>query len=378
MLQGMNYQMTSGETLEFSVEGFRNVLGQIESDLQDSDVYKRVMASLQTLPAEVSNPVQRMVQAIGKEAIRLAFRRMVRRQGSSAAAPAQRPTAPDLVVASATAESPDSTYTIVTTIAPPPAGMVPSTEQDAIEAEAPVVAAITPASPDRNPLHPPAPEKPSVVKPQRRKRLSKKEQAAVALRESWEQRLQELGQKIRQSRQSKGYSIDYLHLRTQIPLHQLEALEAGDFERLPEDIYIRGFLRRVGDVLGVGGITLAEYLPKLDPVESILPSWYRPKEKTHQAPLHSVHLYLGYVALLAGGMTWISHQSAPKAPVAEPAPNTSPANLSAPPTKSSAPMQSEIDSPRRSSAEKGVKVSRAVQINPILFPGVAPPELALV
>jgi hypothetical protein len=69
--------------------------------------------------------------------------------------------------------------------------------------------------------------------------------------------------------------------------------------RLPEDIYVRGFIRQIGDALDLNGAAIANLIPLIDTVMNPVPSWY------HEQPsgdLHHLHLYVGYTALIAGTM----------------------------------------------------------------------------
>ena len=106
-----------------------------------------------------------------------------------------------------------------------------------------------------------------------------------------------------------------------IPLHHIEALSAGRVEELPEDVYVRDFIRRLGDVLGLDGAALVAALPAPEPLKSVLlPSAYQPEYKASRFYLTPTHLYLSYTALVAGavgGLAWISQQS-PKEPIYEP------------------------------------------------------------
>lgn len=133
--------------------------------------------------------------------------------------------------------------------------------------------------------------------------------------EQYQRCLCRLGQKIRQAREAQSISLAELHSKTFVPLHQLQAIEAGQGLYLPEDVYLRGFIKRIAPVLGLDSATLLESLPTPDPVKAILPSWYHPEEHTSsKLALHPVPLYLGYAALIAGGMAWVSNQTAPTVP----------------------------------------------------------------
>jgi cytoskeletal protein RodZ len=63
--------------------------------------------------------------------------------------------------------------------------------------------------------------------------------------------VRQLGEELLRVRQDRGISLYQLHLQTLVPLHHLKALETGQTDKLPEDIYVRGFVRRLGDALGL-------------------------------------------------------------------------------------------------------------------------------
>jgi hypothetical protein len=66
--------------------------------------------------------------------------------------------------------------------------------------------------------------------------------------------------------------------------------------------------------LGLNGVAMAASLPAPDPVKSVIPSWsHQPSESTG-FQFNSVHMYLGYTALIAGavgGLSFMSNQSLP-------------------------------------------------------------------
>jgi hypothetical protein len=290
-----------GGAKDTSLDDIRRIFAQIEADLYRSDVYRRVQSHLQNLPQELENQMQRVVRAIGREAIRLAFRSLVKQRKAEAIAlqlpqvrPPARPVPPP----------------------PPPPSPTPVISEPARLTPEPAAATpeVSVSNPELNEPSPPveestrqtaAPATPNFF----RRRLSKAQRAALA-RQNWENHLCQLGQEIRQTREAKSISLFQMHCRTNIPIHQLEALETGQIDRLPEDIYIRGFLRQVGNALGWNGAELAASLPTpfLDPVKAILPSWYRADEKGAWV-LNPMYLYVGYAVLMAGGLTWISQQT---------------------------------------------------------------------
>ncbi len=275
MVQELVYYPKGSETTAETVRAeLRSRMRQVEAELHHSSTYERVVSNLQTLPTEMGQQLQRMINAIGREAIRLAFREWADETPKLNLEPASAPTPP------------------------PPPRPTPATVPDRPEAETRSTAAslrpalIGTAYNSRN----------------QPRRLSKKEQAAQAALHAWETQLQSIGAQVRQVRQAQHQSPYQLHLKTQVPIYQIEALETGRIDRLPEDIYIRGFLRRIGDALNMDGVALAASLPPVDPVKAILPTWYHPSAPSG-AHLRPVHLYVGYAALLAGGFTWLMHQS---------------------------------------------------------------------
>ncbi|NEP09255.1 MAG: helix-turn-helix domain-containing protein [Symploca sp. SIO2C1] len=74
-------------------------------------------------------------------------------------------------------------------------------------------------------------------------------------------KLKEIGMHLKQHRQSLSISIEEVAKQTFIPLHILQALEAGESDRLPEPVYIQGFIRRYANVLKLDGAILANSFP---------------------------------------------------------------------------------------------------------------------
>ncbi|WP_066381859.1 MULTISPECIES: RodZ family helix-turn-helix domain-containing protein [unclassified Anabaena] len=72
-----------------------------------------------------------------------------------------------------------------------------------------------------------------------------------------EEQLREISKQLVQVRQEKYIRIEEVAAKTHIRLTFLKALDAGQFEELPEPIYIQGFIRRYADILGLDGTALA-------------------------------------------------------------------------------------------------------------------------
>lgn len=301
--------------IEVSVEGLRSIFRQIETELCRSEAYERVMTELETMPSELSKQVQLMVRSVGREAIRLVFRKLIRRKEAidvqsnkqpaiNLSAVAHFNTTPPIVPPPPPPQNPHPENLLMTESAHEPTLSAMHLEASLALEAAPQACLANSYLGDSHlsRLTPIA----KAAKPT--KRLSKAEQAAQALLQAREARLRELGEEMQQLRQTKGMSLYELHSKTLIPIHQLEALEAGQVDRLPEDIYIRGFIRRLGDALGMNGTELAESIPHLDPTKAVIPTWYKPRVKSK---MPSAYLFLGYAALMAAGLAWVSRQTLP-------------------------------------------------------------------
>lgn len=52
-------------------------------------------------------------------------------------------------------------------------------------------------------------------------------------------------------RQQKGYTVDYVANKLHLRVHVIELIEAGDFNLLPQPVFIKGYLRAYSKLLGV-------------------------------------------------------------------------------------------------------------------------------
>jgi cytoskeletal protein RodZ len=59
------------------------------------------------------------------------------------------------------------------------------------------------------------------------------------------------GQELKKAREARGVSLPGLAQETRIRLDFVEALESGDFAKLPGEVFGRGFVRSIGRTLGV-------------------------------------------------------------------------------------------------------------------------------
>ncbi|MFZ5654377.1 MAG: helix-turn-helix domain-containing protein [Pseudomonadota bacterium] len=59
------------------------------------------------------------------------------------------------------------------------------------------------------------------------------------------------GVALRKARTERGLTLEEVAAATRIPLRSLVALEADDYARLPAAVYVRGYLRLCGGLLGL-------------------------------------------------------------------------------------------------------------------------------
>ena len=78
-----------------------------------------------------------------------------------------------------------------------------------------------------------------------------------------------LGEILRQHRQKKKLSIGEVSERLKLPARQIEALENGTYENLPEPVFVRGFLRSYGRFLGLDEAILDEALSHISPPDQV-------------------------------------------------------------------------------------------------------------
>jgi hypothetical protein len=348
-----------GGNAEVSLNGLRAILGQVETELHHSEIYGQMLSSLKALPDDLNRQMQSMMRAMGREAIRLALRKMVHKKSSRMVQTAEQSFTNSITPAAA---SKVQSLTPVNSSAPNASDRTPPT----LAVVPPTESKTPPAVRERKVLYPPTAVssiKPLKVDPG--KKLSKRELAQKAMFEAREAYLQDLGQMILRVRQEKSWSPYHLHLRTQVSLHQLEALETGRIERLPEDIYLRGFIRQIGNALDLDGNQMAASLPAIE--SAVVPSWQQPKTGS-KLRINSMQIYLGYAALMAGGIAWVSHQSIPQ--------RTAPASPSSSATVAPLPKASPTQTTAAKVTPKGAAATLSIKQETVspMSGNVAPPE----
>ncbi len=120
-------------------------------------------------------------------------------------------------------------------------------------------------------------------------------------------RLEALGSLLRQTREARGLTLTEVANDTLIRSQYLQALEEADLSRLPEPVYVQGFLKHYANYLGLDGEALSrQALPLLS---AKTPHGSAPLLAAGEQPvfaLRPLHLWAAYVVLIVlavGGLS---------------------------------------------------------------------------
>ncbi|NJL90948.1 MAG: hypothetical protein HC916_15005 [Coleofasciculaceae cyanobacterium SM2_1_6] len=336
MVMEYKHQKCNDIPITISQGELRDILRCIETEFVDSEIYLRTLSGLGNLIDKSSPNLAPVLNSLGREAIRLTFRafaehfNLVPIAETSAGNLARNQNFPEETISSApskfTAINTSPQYKESQFLA---AQMSKSLDLESASAKSPDTQSpqsqATTANSNSRVLNISKTKLPESVTMQtlqkKAKKPSKLELAAQLATQERETGLLEIGAILSRSRNQHGWSINYLHSLTFIPVYQIAALEAGDSQKLPEDIYLRGFIRRLATALHLDGATLLQKLPQPDAAKEVLPSWYHSQESGQGSPIGyitPVHLYLGYTTLLAGalgGLAMIAPQEQGQLPI---------------------------------------------------------------
>jgi transcriptional regulator with XRE-family HTH domain len=288
--------------VEIYQERLRWLLDRVEAELDNSEVYSNAIAGLQKIVGGSAKSAQMLIKAVGREAIRLTLQQLAQ----------QFPVKNQVVEETEAIEPPVSLENPELELQNLSA--VPlATAQYSPPRTAPQEKVNRKPEPKSGGNRPPekAPKPPHSSNEQSLPKVTKTTLPDPQNLPNWEQRLRQIGKELQQARQARLISQAQMHLRTMVPLHHIDAIETGRIEELPEDIYIRGFIRRLADALGLNGAMMVDSLPTLESAQTVVPSWYR-EEMANGLCLTPVHLYLGYAALITGavgGLVYVSQQA---------------------------------------------------------------------
>lgn len=129
-----------------------------------------------------------------------------------------------------------------------------------------------------------------------------------------------LGSVLRDAREANGQTLDEVASKVLVRPRLLVALEEGSTSELPEPVYVRGLIRRYGDVLGLDGEALSAQYVALPTFKGTGRSW-----SAESVQLRPHHLYGAYVVLIAvsvSGLSYLMQRAIPQnaaEPIVDPA-----------------------------------------------------------
>jgi cytoskeleton protein RodZ len=294
--------------IEISQDELRSLIELVEAELQKSKIYCRAVATVQKLLESSAEQAQALFKAVTREAISIAFQQLTQQhlQPENNTPPEENKTEPP-------ADEPTDFVDLtecLTSVKLHNKSAITTTIQVDVPSNPQVIANTTNQSSknlEQNPK-----KRTSIISLKRNHKPSKAELAKQMAAEKRKESLREVGTKLRRTRESQGLSLSQLGVYTHVSMHYMEAVENGRWESLPDDVFVRGFIRVMGNALGLNGTHLAASIPAPEPVKAVLPTWYQPQRSVGAGmALSPVHVYLGYAALVAGavgGLSMISQQ----------------------------------------------------------------------
>lgn len=81
------------------------------------------------------------------------------------------------------------------------------------------------------------------------------------------EQLKSIATRLSEERQKKSISLEEIAAKTYIPQRLLNAIEDANLDRLPEPVFIQGFIRRYADAIGLDGTAISkEFTVDLSPL----------------------------------------------------------------------------------------------------------------
>ena len=131
---------------------------------------------------------------------------------------------------------------------------------------------------------------------------------------------------LKEARLAKGLSIEQAEAATSIRKLYLEAVENGEFDKIPGDVFTKGIIRTYGNFLGLNGPDLVNIYKAQNSgltKEAVAPQPIRMVEKISVSPQIkpervssgnwlSYVLVLALVIIVAGGIAWFMNSDAPQ------------------------------------------------------------------
>ena len=293
LTKSLTVETTSSDVLRS--DGWRKIVAQVESALCREDRSRQALDQLQQLATEQGPSTQFLLKSVIRETIRFTLEcfgdttDMLTRIELSPVADLAETQVAEKQVAEKVAE---------------PLTPAQKEAQDDTALFTAIAHVLQPVKPEKSLLHRMLPQSaPPKLSP---------EAILLAQVEARDAGLLDLCRQIRQHRSTLGLSLKQIHSNTFIPLYHLQSFEDSKIDRLPEDVYLRGFLRRLekcfalteGQLTYPAGPQVQRSMNVSTPTGSF----------THSTlpSLSPNYAYVAYAALMAGGVYWITQQGSPK------------------------------------------------------------------
>lgn len=288
--------------LEISQDELRSLLGEIEAKLHRSKVYRHALVTLQQMLGSSAEQAKILFKAVSREAIGLAFQQFATNPQQVTNINPQIDATSDSAGKEITEYS-NSSLDLTS---------IKSHNQEPVnhtsESNLPLPANTSIETSTKSESKFTTPTWKRWLN--QNQRASKVEASKPSVNEEYALKLCQIGQQFQQARKLKGWSLIELKEHTHVPLHHMDALEKGNIDLLPADVFVRGFIKVIGNVLGLNGSDLAASLPQPETAKSqtALPSWCQAQKATggFGMEIRPMHLYLGYTAFVAGAVGGLS------------------------------------------------------------------------
>ena len=117
--------------------------------------------------------------------------------------------------------------------------------------------------------------------------------------------VEDFGSYLKSERELRGVTLEELHSKTKIPYRYLQALENNQFDELPEEVFIRGYLRSISHVIGAQeDEVLSTYMDIKKPAPSIGTENSSTLNQKHSMLDPKFIFVLILTVLFLSGITW--------------------------------------------------------------------------